>query len=102
MNPWMKLLFLIERSVKIVARKGNTKLLHALFKLYVLFEHISFSKIMRSIQCLTCGARDEHSTRSCPISKVCFTCGMKGHINAVGSLLYLAEFSSDFSTELSE
>ncbi|KAI0340864.1 hypothetical protein BDW22DRAFT_1311185, partial [Trametopsis cervina] len=31
--------------------------------------------------CLTCGARDEHSTRSCPISKVCFTCGMKGHIN---------------------
>ncbi|CAA7259740.1 unnamed protein product [Cyclocybe aegerita] len=32
--------------------------------------------------CLTCGARDEHSTRSCSISKVCFTCGMKGHINA--------------------
>ncbi|KAF8913876.1 hypothetical protein CPB84DRAFT_1840661 [Gymnopilus junonius] len=32
--------------------------------------------------CLTCGVRDEHSTRSCPISKVCFTCGMKGHINA--------------------
>ncbi|PPQ63869.1 hypothetical protein CVT24_009495 [Panaeolus cyanescens] len=32
--------------------------------------------------CLTCGARNEHSTRSCPISKVCFTCGMKGHINA--------------------
>ncbi|KAF9009090.1 hypothetical protein BDQ17DRAFT_1275502 [Cyathus striatus] len=32
--------------------------------------------------CLTCGARNEHHTRSCPISKVCFTCGMKGHINA--------------------
>ncbi|KAF8165372.1 hypothetical protein B0H34DRAFT_235944 [Crassisporium funariophilum] len=32
--------------------------------------------------CLTCGARNEHSTRSCPISKVCFTCGMKGHINS--------------------
>ncbi|PPQ73548.1 hypothetical protein CVT26_010358 [Gymnopilus dilepis] len=32
--------------------------------------------------CLTCGVRDEHSTRSCPISKVCFTCGMKGHINS--------------------
>ncbi|KAF8974755.1 hypothetical protein BDZ97DRAFT_1775256 [Flammula alnicola] len=32
--------------------------------------------------CLTCGVRNEHSTRSCPISKVCFTCGMKGHINA--------------------
>ncbi|KAH9173391.1 hypothetical protein EDB89DRAFT_724666 [Lactarius sanguifluus] len=31
--------------------------------------------------CLTCGVRDEHSTRSCPISKTCFTCGMKGHIN---------------------
>ncbi|KAG0709612.1 hypothetical protein DFH29DRAFT_793037, partial [Suillus ampliporus] len=31
--------------------------------------------------CLTCGARDEHSTRSCPISKTCYTCGMKGHIN---------------------
>ncbi|TBU43306.1 hypothetical protein BD309DRAFT_961038 [Dichomitus squalens] len=31
--------------------------------------------------CLICGARNEHPTRSCPISKVCFTCGMKGHIN---------------------
>ncbi|KAF8627200.1 hypothetical protein AX15_004517 [Amanita polypyramis BW_CC] len=34
------------------------------------------------IICLTCGVRNEHGTRSCPISKVCFTCGMKGHINA--------------------
>ncbi|KAK2466194.1 hypothetical protein APHAL10511_001836 [Amanita phalloides] len=34
------------------------------------------------IICLTCGARNDHATRSCPISKVCFTCGMKGHINA--------------------
>ncbi|KAK0486956.1 hypothetical protein EDD18DRAFT_1192592 [Armillaria luteobubalina] len=33
------------------------------------------------IICLTCGARDEHPTRSCPISKSCFKCGMKGHIN---------------------
>ncbi|KAF9259500.1 hypothetical protein L218DRAFT_874494, partial [Marasmius fiardii PR-910] len=32
--------------------------------------------------CLTCGARNEHTTHSCPISKVCFSCGMKGHINA--------------------
>ncbi|KIM46209.1 hypothetical protein M413DRAFT_441278 [Hebeloma cylindrosporum] len=32
--------------------------------------------------CLTCGVRNEHLTRSCPIGKVCFTCGMKGHINA--------------------
>ncbi|KAF9043313.1 hypothetical protein BJ165DRAFT_236936 [Panaeolus papilionaceus] len=33
--------------------------------------------------CLTCGACDEHSTWSCSITKVHFTCGMKGHINAV-------------------
>ncbi|KAE9410498.1 hypothetical protein BT96DRAFT_931236 [Gymnopus androsaceus JB14] len=32
--------------------------------------------------CLTCGVRNEHSTNSCPISKVCFACGMKGHLNA--------------------
>ncbi|KAF9462622.1 hypothetical protein BDZ94DRAFT_1194232 [Collybia nuda] len=32
--------------------------------------------------CLTCGARNEHPTRSCPISKTCFSCGMKGHINS--------------------
>jgi len=32
--------------------------------------------------CLTCGVRDEHPTRSCPISKICFTCGMKGHVNS--------------------
>ncbi|KAI0082541.1 hypothetical protein K474DRAFT_1767819 [Panus rudis PR-1116 ss-1] len=32
--------------------------------------------------CLTCGARDEHSTRGCPVSKTCFSCGMKGHITA--------------------
>ena len=36
---------------------------------------------------MTCGARDEHSTRSCPISKTCFTCGMKGHINKVVNVL---------------
>ncbi|TEB30247.1 hypothetical protein FA13DRAFT_1734076 [Coprinellus micaceus] len=34
------------------------------------------------IICLTCGVRDEHPTRSCPISKVCFNCGMKGHISS--------------------
>ncbi|KAG7096972.1 hypothetical protein E1B28_004369 [Marasmius oreades] len=34
------------------------------------------------IICLTCGSRNEHTTHSCPISKVCFSCGMKGHINA--------------------
>ncbi|XP_006460080.1 hypothetical protein AGABI2DRAFT_117040 [Agaricus bisporus var. bisporus H97] len=35
----------------------------------------------RVLICLTCGARDEHVTKSCPVSKVCFSCGMKGHIN---------------------
>ncbi|KAJ3760091.1 hypothetical protein EV360DRAFT_40561 [Lentinula raphanica] len=33
------------------------------------------------IICLTCGVRNEHSTYSCPISKVCFVCGMKGHLS---------------------
>lgn len=40
-----------------------------------------------ALKCLTCGARDEHSTRSCPISKTCYTCGMKGHINKVRMLV---------------
>lgn len=41
-------------------------------------------RLIAWIQCLTCGARNEHSTRGCPISKVCYSCGMKGHINKVG------------------
>ncbi|KAH9482625.1 hypothetical protein JR316_0004725 [Psilocybe cubensis] len=52
--------------------------------------------------CLTCGARDEHSTRSCPISKVCFTCGMKGHINSncpnrrsARALMAISEYECD-------
>ncbi|KAJ7638788.1 hypothetical protein FB45DRAFT_827354 [Roridomyces roridus] len=32
--------------------------------------------------CLTCGARDDHPTARCDISKTCFSCGMKGHINS--------------------
>ncbi|KAJ8697893.1 hypothetical protein PTI98_004663 [Pleurotus ostreatus] len=32
------------------------------------------------IICLMCGARDEHTTRRCPISKRCFRCGRKGHV----------------------
>ncbi|KAF7313289.1 hypothetical protein HMN09_00484300 [Mycena chlorophos] len=32
------------------------------------------------IICQTCGARDEHSTRSCNVSKHCFNCGMRGHL----------------------
>ncbi|KAF7332142.1 hypothetical protein MKEN_00095200 [Mycena kentingensis (nom. inval.)] len=31
--------------------------------------------------CQTCGVRDAHPTRSCNVSKHCFTCGMRGHIN---------------------
>ena len=50
---------------------------------YTYFPRIFCSKLHTLTQCLTCGARDEHSTRSCPISKTCFTCGMKGHINKV-------------------
>ncbi|EGN93064.1 hypothetical protein SERLA73DRAFT_190229 [Serpula lacrymans var. lacrymans S7.3] len=45
--------------------------------------------------CLTCGARDEHSTRSCPISKTCFTCGMKGHINRTCPNRYSAAAATD-------
>ncbi|CDZ97077.1 E3 ubiquitin ligase interacting with arginine methyltransferase [Phaffia rhodozyma] len=29
--------------------------------------------------CLTCGAIDEHSTRSCPVALTCFNCGQRGH-----------------------
>ncbi|KAL7415930.1 hypothetical protein BDY24DRAFT_250454 [Mrakia frigida] len=29
--------------------------------------------------CLTCGAVDEHTTRSCPVALVCFACGGRGH-----------------------
>ncbi|KAI6047204.1 hypothetical protein EDC04DRAFT_2556591, partial [Pisolithus marmoratus] len=45
--------------------------------------------------CLTCGARDEHSTRSCPISKTCYTCGMKGHINKTCPNRYSRSLNSD-------
>ncbi|KAJ7047409.1 hypothetical protein C8F04DRAFT_6698 [Mycena alexandri] len=31
--------------------------------------------------CATCGVRDEHPTRNCNIGKICFGCGMKGHIS---------------------
>lgn len=34
-------------------------------------------------QCLTCGARDEHSPRSCPILRICYNCNAKGHIAMV-------------------
>jgi hypothetical protein len=41
-----------------------------------------FDELSRA-QCEKCGVRDEHLTRSCPMSKKCFTCGMTGHINKV-------------------
>ncbi|MBW0546069.1 hypothetical protein O181_085784 [Austropuccinia psidii MF-1] len=31
--------------------------------------------------CLTCGAIDEHPTRLCPVSLVCFACGSRGHLS---------------------
>ncbi|KAH9819160.1 hypothetical protein DFH28DRAFT_887066 [Melampsora americana] len=31
--------------------------------------------------CLTCGAIDEHLTRLCPVSLVCFACGSRGHLS---------------------
>lgn len=31
--------------------------------------------------CLTCGAIDEHSTRQCPVSLVCYGCGSRGHLS---------------------
>ncbi|EGG12784.1 uncharacterized protein MELLADRAFT_101315 [Melampsora larici-populina 98AG31] len=31
--------------------------------------------------CLTCGAIDEHITRLCPVSLVCFACGSRGHLS---------------------
>lgn len=49
--------------------------------------------------CLTCGVRNEHSTRSCPISKVCFTCGMKGHINSSCPNRRLARSASSRQSE---
>lgn len=50
-------------------------------------------------QCLTCGVRNEHGTRSCPISKICFTCGMKGHINRVCMLLFRCLINNIFSQD---
>nr|VWO93976.1 Uncharacterized protein [Ganoderma boninense] len=57
-----------SKSVRIVCKKCGAEGEHKTHECTVLI-------------CLTCGARDDHPTRSCPISKVCFTCGMKGHIN---------------------
>jgi len=75
-----KLIPRLDSPVKTVAKKAITKPGTVPTKSFV---HLSFSSETSPdwLQCLTCGARDEHSTRSCPISKTCYTCGMKGHIN---------------------
>ncbi|KAG0152201.1 hypothetical protein CROQUDRAFT_650282 [Cronartium quercuum f. sp. fusiforme G11] len=31
--------------------------------------------------CLTCGAIDEHITRLCPVTLVCYACGSRGHLS---------------------
>ncbi|KEI39405.1 uncharacterized protein L969DRAFT_445390 [Mixia osmundae IAM 14324] len=36
-------------------------------------------------QCMTCGAMDDHEFRDCPLLKVCWRCGNKGHTNGVSS-----------------
>lgn len=33
----------------------------------------------RPHQCASCGAMDEHNTRSCPVGISCFRCGQRGH-----------------------
>ncbi|KAJ7700061.1 hypothetical protein B0H17DRAFT_1048404 [Mycena rosella] len=57
-----------ERRSKIVCKRCNAE-----------DEHITMNCPV--LICSTCGARDEHPTRSCNIGKICFSCGMKGHIN---------------------
>lgn len=36
-------------------------------------------------KCWTCGARDEHESRDCPINITCWNCGRRGHASAVSS-----------------
>ena len=76
-----KLIPRLGLSVKTVARKAITKLGTVLIKSFVPPVFRPVGSNADQTQCLTCGARDDHSTRSCPISKTCYTCGMKGHIN---------------------
>lgn len=37
------------------------------------------SQMLTYLQCTTCGAMDEHERRDCPLSKVCYGCGRRGH-----------------------
>ncbi|CAE6442716.1 unnamed protein product [Rhizoctonia solani] len=36
----------------------------------------------KKLICLTCGERDDHDTRNCPMRVVCFNCGGKGHLSS--------------------
>ncbi|QRV72987.1 general amino acid permease AGP2 [Ceratobasidium sp. AG-Ba] len=38
------------------------------------------AKNCKKLICLTCGERDDHDTRNCPMRVVCFNCGGKGHV----------------------
>ena len=76
-----KLIPRLDLPVKTVARKVTTKPGTVPIKSSVPRPVLLVETSPDQLQCLTCGARDEHSTRSCPISKTCYTCGMKGHIN---------------------
>ncbi|KAG9127893.1 hypothetical protein FRC07_007968 [Ceratobasidium sp. 392] len=38
------------------------------------------AKFCKKLICLTCGERDDHDTRNCPMRVVCFNCGGKGHV----------------------
>ncbi|KAK0190952.1 hypothetical protein F5146DRAFT_1046399 [Armillaria mellea] len=75
-----------DKPTKTVCKNCGAEGEHTTYKCPVIIVRIACScSLTRSLrvtpQCLTCGARDEHPTRSCPISKSCFKCGMKGHIN---------------------
>lgn len=37
----------------------------------------------KGLQCVTCGARNEHGSRSCPILRFCWRCRAKGHLAKV-------------------
>lgn len=40
------------------------------------------AKFCKKLICLTCGERDDHDTRNCPMRVVCFNCGGKGHLSS--------------------
>ncbi|QRW02031.1 general amino acid permease AGP2 [Ceratobasidium sp. AG-Ba] len=47
------------------------------------------AKNCKKLICLTCGERDDHDTRNCPMRVVCFNCGGKGHVVSVCSSMQL-------------